>query len=114
MTCLTHCLSCKHAIFYGYGNGCGCYLTECKYEPAEYNNSAITSNRTLTEEEIKSLMNENKEKGDVDMNTNEKACDYYIVDELGGVHTDGIGFAPGGTFCGECTKVSCKDCPSLK
>lgn len=52
------CPSCKNAI-YGYG----CYLTECKYEPAEYNNRVITSNRTLTEEEIKSLMNENTEKG---------------------------------------------------
>ncbi len=46
------------------------------------------------------------------MSTNEKAYDYYIVDELGGVHTDGIGFAPDGTFCGECTKASCKDCPA--
>lgn len=63
MNCFTQCPSCKHAIFYGYGNGYGCYLTECRYEPAEYNNRVITSNRTLTEEEIKSLMNENKEKG---------------------------------------------------
>lgn len=113
MICLTHCPSCKHAIFYGYGNGCGCYLTKCKYESAEDNNRVITSNRILTEEEIKSLMNEDKEVSDVDMNINEKACDYYIVDELGGVHTDGIGFSPDGTFCGECTKVSCKDCPSI-
>lgn len=60
MNCFTHCPSCKHAIFYGYGSGHGCYLTECKYE---YNNRVITSNRTLTEEEIKYLMNENKEKG---------------------------------------------------
>ena len=63
MNCFTYCPSCKHAIFYGYGNGYGCCLTECKYELAEYNNRVITSNRTLTEEEIKSLMNENKEKG---------------------------------------------------
>lgn len=47
------------------------------------------------------------------MSTNEKAYDYYIEDELGGVHTDGIGFAPDGTFCGECTKASCKDCPII-
>ena len=57
-----HCMSCKHAICYGYGNGYGCYLTECKYEPAEYNNRVVTSNRTLTEEEINCLMNENKVK----------------------------------------------------
>ena len=62
MNCFTHCPSCKHAILYGYGNGYGCYLTECKYEPAKYNNRVIASSRTLTEEEIKSLMNENKEK----------------------------------------------------
>ena len=63
MNCFTNCPSCKHAIFYGYGNGYGCYLTECKYELAKYNNRFIASNRTLTEEEIKSLMNENKKKG---------------------------------------------------
>lgn len=38
--------------------------------------------------------------------------DYYINDELGGVHTDGVGYAPDGTFCGECTKGSCKGCPA--
>lgn len=62
MNCFTHCPSCKHAISYGYGYGYDCSLTECKYEQSEYNNRVITSNRTLTEEEIKSLMNENKEK----------------------------------------------------
>ena len=62
MNYFTHCPSCKHAIFYGYGNGYGCYLTECKYELAEYNNRVITSNRTLIEEN-KSRMNENKTKG---------------------------------------------------
>ena len=63
MNCFVSCPSCKHAIFYGYGCGYGCYLTECVYEPVEYNNRIITSNRTLTEEEIKSLLNETKEKG---------------------------------------------------
>lgn len=63
MNCFTHCPSCKHAIFYGYGNGYGCYLTECKYELAEYCNRVITSYQTLTEEN-KSRMNENKAKGD--------------------------------------------------
>lgn len=42
MNCFTHCPSCKHAIFYGYGNGYGCYLTECEYELAEYNDRVIT------------------------------------------------------------------------
>ncbi len=58
MNCFTDCPTCKHAIFYGYGNGFGCYLADCRYEPTEYNNTCITSNRTLTEEEIKSLIRE--------------------------------------------------------
>ena len=52
MNYFTHCPSCKHAIFYGYGNGYGCYLTKCKYELAEYNNRVITSNRTLTDADV--------------------------------------------------------------
>ena len=36
--------------------------------------------------------------------------DYYITDELGGIHTDGLGYAPDGTFCGECTRQSCVGC----
>ena len=39
-----------------------------------------------------------------------KDYDYYITDELGGVHTDGIGYAPDGRFCGECTKATCVSC----
>ena len=42
--------------------------------------------------------------------TFEIPCDYYITDELGGVHTDGVGYAPDGRFCGECTRESCKGC----
>lgn len=38
--------------------------------------------------------------------------DYYITDDLGGVHTDGVGYAPDGTFCGECTRESCVGCPA--
>lgn len=40
--------------------------------------------------------------------------DYYIKDELGGVHTDGVGYAPDGSFCGECTKTTCVNCVALK
>ena len=36
--------------------------------------------------------------------------DYYIKDDLGGVHSDGVGYAPDGKFCGECTKCSCEGC----
>lgn len=42
----------------------------------------------------------------------EKGYDYYITDELGGVHTDGVGYAPDGAFCGECTRESCSGCPA--
>lgn len=44
----------------------------------------------------------------------EKDYDYYIEDELGGIHTDGIGYAPDGHFCGECTHTTCKNCSALK
>ena len=40
----------------------------------------------------------------------ENNCDYYITDELGGVHTDGVGYAPDGSFCGECAHESCAQC----
>ena len=43
-----------------------------------------------------------------------KGYDYYITDDLGGVHTDGVGFAPDGTFCGECSMESCAECPAWK
>lgn len=46
------------------------------------------------------------------MSIKEKDYDYYIVDDIGGIHTDGIGFAPDGTFCGECTSIDCKKCPA--
>lgn len=36
--------------------------------------------------------------------------DYYIVDELGGMHSDGVGWAPNGEFCGECTRETCVGC----
>ena len=46
-------------------------------------------------------------------NIRENGYDYYIIDDLGGIHTDGIGYAPDGTFCGECTRQSCIGCPAL-
>lgn len=41
---------------------------------------------------------------------NENGYDYFITDELGGVHTDGVGYAPDGHFCGECTRDTCDSC----
>ena len=35
-----------------------------------------------------------------------------IKDEIGGVHDEGLGWNPNGVFCGECSNMNCKDCPS--
>ena len=35
-------------------------------------------------------------------------CGY--TDEIGGIHTGGVGYNPMGLFCGECSKISCMDC----
>ena len=37
--------------------------------------------------------------------------DYRVVDEIGGIHEDGLGWNPDGDFCGECTNMNCKTCP---
>lgn len=34
----------------------------------------------------------------------------YYIDELGGIHDSGCGWAPDGTNCGECSHMSCKIC----
>jgi hypothetical protein len=57
MNCLTLCPSCKHAISFGYGGYVCGYAKECHYEA----NVSITSNRTLTEKEIKELYHERSE-----------------------------------------------------
>lgn len=33
---------------------------------------------------------------------------YY--DEVGGYHSCGLGYNPNDVFCGECTRIFCKDC----
>ena len=40
--------------------------------------------------------------------------DYYIEDDLGGIHTDGVGYTPDGHFCGECIRESCEGCWVVK
>lgn len=37
-----------------------------------------------------------------------------IVDEYGGIHSEGCGWAPNGQFCGECCNITCKGCPVLE
>ena len=36
------------------------------------------------------------------------------TDEVGGHHDSGMGWAPNGQWCGECTKSSCSKCPVWK
>ncbi len=43
----------------------------------------------------------------------EHSKDCY-TDEVGGHHDSGIGWAPNGHWCGECTKSSCSKCPIWK
>lgn len=35
-----------------------------------------------------------------------------IVDQLGGVHDECVGWNPKGVFCGECSYITCKSCPN--
>jgi hypothetical protein len=39
-----------------------------------------------------------------------ESVDTSITDEVGGTHDEGLGWNPQGVFCGECGKISCKDC----
>lgn len=45
-------------------------------------------------------------------NYDEDECDQGFYDEVGGYHDGGVGWSPKGVLCGECTFVSCKDCPT--
>lgn len=40
--------------------------------------------------------------------------DDVFIDEIGGHHDGCFGYAPDGTYCGECQKVSCVDCKVWK
>ena len=33
-----------------------------------------------------------------------------IIDEIGGIHEDGLGYNPHGIYCGECNMTSCINC----
>ena len=37
-----------------------------------------------------------------------------IIDEIGGYHSEGIGFSPDGYFCGECNRITCVACTCFK
>ena len=39
--------------------------------------------------------------------------DNGYFDEVGGSHGGGTGVNPMGTFCGECTNLTCKNCPNI-
>ena len=36
--------------------------------------------------------------------------EFTHVDELGGTHSEGLGWNPNGDFCGECGNMTCDDC----
>ena len=36
---------------------------------------------------------------------------YY--DDVGGFHDSGMGWNPNGNWCGECSKLNCKNCPNI-
>lgn len=42
----------------------------------------------------------------------EKGEEFYqsYKDEIGGTHSEGLGWTPYGIFCGECAKETCKSC----
>ena len=44
------------------------------------------------------------------MDKYESDNDGYL-DEVGGFHSEAIGWNPHGIWHGECTRASCKDCP---
>jgi hypothetical protein len=43
---------------------------------------------------------------------NDDTLEIYIKDELGGIHSEGLGWSPDGSFCGECNR-SCVGCSIL-
>lgn len=36
--------------------------------------------------------------------------DYGFYDEIGGYHSEGLGWNPQGVFCGECSSMTCIEC----
>lgn len=37
-----------------------------------------------------------------------------LVDELGGIHDECLGWSPSGTFCGECNNITCVGCYAVQ
>lgn len=65
----------------------------------------IVTNTKISSEELKEL----KTKGlPIMFSDNPEA--YY--DDVGGFHDSAIGWNPNGVWCGECTRLSCRDCSS--
>lgn len=59
---------------------------------------------------------------DIIFGENNKTFDEFInlfkpicfKDAIGGVHDEGLGWAPDGTYCGECSKVTCEGCTAIE
>jgi hypothetical protein len=65
----------------------------------------ITTTTKISEEKLHQLLNLN-----LPIFFKEDPESHY--DEVGGFHSSAIGWNPNGVWCGECTKISCKDCSS--
>lgn len=46
-----------------------------------------------------------------DLNLSQRDPDCPLYDEVGGRHEGGCGWRPGGVPCGECSSLSCGNCP---
>ena len=38
----------------------------------------------------------------------------WIVDDVGGLHSEGMGWSPNKEFCGECSNIDCSTCSAWK
>jgi len=38
----------------------------------------------------------------------------WVIDSLGGTHSEKLGWDPNGRYCGECNNMVCNNCDSLK
>lgn len=56
------------------------------------------------QQQLKSFIRQNCDSSSVVLD------DQGYYDEVGGHHDSGMGWAPDGRWCGECTRVTCADC----
>lgn len=84
------------------GDSYAYYLTRVK-EAFNYNMVRLDDFKEFTEEDVDDIIEfiRNKLEG---MNP--------TIDEIGGTHSEGLGWNPKGNFCGEYNEITCVNCPS--